>query len=84
MVNGFVSNNELSRLLKRSLFLLLNLRSINKHEQIGKEFERNKKINSVDFYKFVQKSYILISFVLNPLMSNGNKKPCIIEETCSF
>ena len=83
-VNGSFSDNELSRLLKGLLFLLFNLRSINKHEQIGEKFERNEKLNSVDFYNFDRKSCILISFVLNPLMSNGNKRPYILKQTCSF
>ena len=34
------------------MFFLFDLRSINKHEQIGEEFERNEKLNSVDFYNF--------------------------------
>ena len=51
-VHGPVSDDEYSRLLKRLLFLLFNLRSINKHEQIKEEFERNKKLNSVNFYNF--------------------------------
>ena len=55
-VNGSDSDNELSRLLKRLLFLLFSLCSINKNKQIREEFERNKKkLNSVDFYNFDQK-----------------------------
>ena len=49
-VHGSVSDNEQLRLMKRLLFILLNLRSINKYEQIREEFERKKKINSLDFY----------------------------------
>ena len=51
-VHGSVSDNEQLRLMKRLLFILFNLRSINKYEQIKEEFERKKKINSVDFYNF--------------------------------
>ena len=55
-VNGSDSDNELSQLRKRLLFLLFSLRSINKNKQIREEFERNKKkLNSVDFYNFDQK-----------------------------
>ena len=54
-VHGSVSDNEYSRLLKRLLFFLLNLRSINEHEQIREEIERNDKLNSVDFYNFDRK-----------------------------
>ena len=43
------------RLLKRLLFLLFNLRSVNKPKQIREEFEKNKKLTSVDFYNFDQK-----------------------------
>ena len=54
-VNGSDSDNELSQLRKRLLFLLFSLRSINKNKQIREEFQRNKKLNSVDFYNFDQK-----------------------------
>ena len=67
--------------MKRSLFLLFNLPFINQHEQIGEKFERNKKLNSGDFYNFDRKSCILISFLLKPLMSNDNKRPYILEQT---
>ena len=53
-VHGSVSDNELSRLLKLLLFFLFNLRPINKHEQIMDEFQRNTKLNSVDYYNFDQ------------------------------
>ena len=54
-VNGSVSDNEESWLLKHLLFFLFNLRSINKHEQIREEFERNTILNSIDFYSFDRK-----------------------------
>ena len=54
-VNGTDSDNELSQLRKRLLFILFSLRSVNKNKQIREEFERNKKLNSVDFYNFDQK-----------------------------
>ena len=54
-VHGSVSDNKLSRLLRCLLFLLFNLRPINKHEQIRDEFERNTKLNSVEFYNFDRK-----------------------------
>ena len=54
-VNGTDSDNELSQLRKRLLLVLFSLRSVNKNKQIREEFERNKKLNSVDFYNFDQK-----------------------------
>ena len=44
-----------SRLWKRLLFVLFNLRPINKHEQIREEFKRNKQLKSADFYNFDRK-----------------------------
>ena len=48
---------------------LFNLRYVNKQEQIGEEFERNEKLNSVDFYNFDRQIFILISFVFNLMIT---------------
>ena len=59
------------------------------NEQISEELERSKRLNSVDFYNFDSNFLILIliiiciliSFVLNTLMSSGNKRPQVFKQT---
>ena len=46
---------------------------------IGKKY----KIKFRWLLQFSSKGCILISFVLNPLMSGGNKRPYILKQSCS-